>query len=489
MRLARRPHQPAAGPRRPGRSSGTSASPSLGSDDARRALEPLRRQLVADRDRRPRRARRARCGGGDVRQLLARWTRCSPRPMDPQRRRAARRRPDRRRRRAIASARPSAASSTTAGRSRRRRRPSTCTTSARTPRSCATCWSASPACCPPTSRKAFVKRLKRLQDLLGEHQDAEVQAAEPAHGRRRAAERPPRRRRTSPSGASSSSSRRRATRPATGSPSASPSTTARRPGQRCARCSPASSREGPRDLQHQGRRREDDRRRQPRRRGGPRRRPGAAVGPRPAGRGDVLRPRQAAPQGRRRAAGVQARRASPSTSAPPTSPASTCCRPTSRCATSTSTSTTPRPDGFGALLEPLAGDYDVALLDCAPGITLTSEGVFDAADALLVPTIPATLSARTLEQLDRFLGRLDDPPLVLPFLSMIDRRRTVHREVAAALAAGVAAAAADAGAERRRRRADGRRAGAARRVRPDGPRHDRVTATCGRRSPPSCGAA
>jgi chromosome partitioning protein len=88
-----------------------------------------------------------------------------------------------------------------------------------------------------------------------------------------------------------------------------------------------------------------------------------------------------------------------------------------------------------ALLDPISGDYDVALLDCAPGITLTSEGVFDVADALLVPTIPATLSARTLEQLDRFLGRLDDPPIVLPFLSMIDRRRTVHREVAAALGA------------------------------------------------------
>jgi CHAD domain-containing protein len=30
---------------------------------------------------------------------------------------------------------------------------------------------------PPGDRKAFVKRLKRLQDLLGAHQDAEVQAA------------------------------------------------------------------------------------------------------------------------------------------------------------------------------------------------------------------------------------------------------------------------------------------------------------------------
>jgi chromosome partitioning protein len=91
-------------------------------------------------------------------------------------------------------------------------------------------------------------------------------------------------------------------------------------------------------------------------------------------------------------------------------------------------------DRLAALLKPVAADYDVALLDCAPGITLTSEGVFDAADALLVPTIPATLSARTLEQLDRFLARLDDPPLIFPFISMIDRRRTVHREVAAALA-------------------------------------------------------
>ena len=53
-----------------------------------------------------------------------------------------------------------------------------------------------------------------------------------------------------------------------------------------------------------------------------------------------------------------------------------------------------------------------------------------------MPTIPSTLSARTLEQLDRFLARVDDPPIVLPFLSMIDRRRTVHRQLAADLVAG-----------------------------------------------------
>lgn len=94
------------------------------------------------------------------------------------------------------------------------------------------------------------------------------------------------------------------------------------------------------------------------------------------------------------------------------------------------------PGRLADLLDDIAGAYDVALLDCPPGITVTSEAVFAAADALLVPTIPATLSARTLEQLDTFLASVSDPPLVLPFVSMIDRRRTVHRQVAADLAAG-----------------------------------------------------
>ena len=58
---------------------------------------------------------------------------------------------------------------------------------------------------------------------------------------------------------------------------------------------------------------------------------------------------------------------------------------------------------LGELLDPVTDRYDVAILDCPPGITLGSESVFGAADALLVPTVPSTLSARTLEQLDDFL--------------------------------------------------------------------------------------
>jgi chromosome partitioning protein len=84
---------------------------------------------------------------------------------------------------------------------------------------------------------------------------------------------------------------------------------------------------------------------------------------------------------------------------------------------------------LASLLEPVTDRYDVALLDCAPGITLTSESVFEAADALIVPTIPTTLSERTLEQLTVFLAAGTDPPMVLPFASMVDRRKRLQRDI------------------------------------------------------------
>jgi cellulose biosynthesis protein BcsQ len=81
------------------------------------------------------------------------------------------------------------------------------------------------------------------------------------------------------------------------------------------------------------------------------------------------------------------------------------------------------------VLAPLADDYDLAVLDCAPSISLVSESVFAAADLLLVPLVPSTLSERTLDQLHDFL---DGPrPRVLPFFSMVDKRKRLHRDVMA----------------------------------------------------------
>lgn len=82
------------------------------------------------------------------------------------------------------------------------------------------------------------------------------------------------------------------------------------------------------------------------------------------------------------------------------------------------------------LIRPLQNDYDYLFLDCPPSISLVSENVFEAADVLLVPTIPTTLSLRTLDQLLQFCkGRKYRHLTILPFFSMVDRRKILHRDV------------------------------------------------------------
>jgi chromosome partitioning protein len=91
---------------------------------------------------------------------------------------------------------------------------------------------------------------------------------------------------------------------------------------------------------------------------------------------------------------------------------------------------------LGSLLAPLRGEYDVVFLDCPPGISLLSESVLNAADTLLVPLIPTTLSVRTLDQLTDFIGDLDGSrPQILAFFSMLDRRKRLHREISEELPA------------------------------------------------------
>lgn len=80
------------------------------------------------------------------------------------------------------------------------------------------------------------------------------------------------------------------------------------------------------------------------------------------------------------------------------------------------------------LIEPVQADYDYLFLDCPPNISLVSENVFEAADVMLVPTIPTTLSIRTLYQLLRFCDKRKYKHLdILPFFSMVDRRKILHR--------------------------------------------------------------
>ena len=85
------------------------------------------------------------------------------------------------------------------------------------------------------------------------------------------------------------------------------------------------------------------------------------------------------------------------------------------------------------VLAPLLREYDYIFLDCAPSISLVSESVFETADALLVPIIPATLSSRTFEQLTELAESRADGPQVLAFFSMVEVRKSLHREVMAQL--------------------------------------------------------
>jgi cellulose biosynthesis protein BcsQ len=86
------------------------------------------------------------------------------------------------------------------------------------------------------------------------------------------------------------------------------------------------------------------------------------------------------------------------------------------------------------LLRPLGEDYDLLFLDCPPSISLVSENVFHAADALVIPLIPTTLSLRTYDQLLAHLGKSGlDRLTLLPFFSMADRRKRLHLETMARL--------------------------------------------------------
>ena len=82
------------------------------------------------------------------------------------------------------------------------------------------------------------------------------------------------------------------------------------------------------------------------------------------------------------------------------------------------------------VLQPVARDYEIVVLDCGPSVSLVSEAVMRMADAIVVPIVPAPLVVRTYEQLRRFVDGAPRRrrPLLVPFFSMTDARRRAHRD-------------------------------------------------------------
>ena len=76
--------------------------------------------------------------------------------------------------------------------------------------------------------------------------------------------------------------------------------------------------------------------------------------------------------------------------------------------------------------------YSTLFLDCPPGISLLSENVLRAADVAIVPLLPTPLSVRMLTQLQEFIAAEGWSDLLLvPFFSMVDRRKKLHHEIIA----------------------------------------------------------
>lgn len=80
-------------------------------------------------------------------------------------------------------------------------------------------------------------------------------------------------------------------------------------------------------------------------------------------------------------------------------------------------------------LKAAGSDYDIIILDCPPNISRLSENVFKTADKIIVPVIPTTLSARTLEQLYEFFkDNAYQKRKLLPFFSMVQMSKNLHKE-------------------------------------------------------------
>jgi len=83
-------------------------------------------------------------------------------------------------------------------------------------------------------------------------------------------------------------------------------------------------------------------------------------------------------------------------------------------------------------LQTMEDDYDLVVIDAPPNVTLLSENIFRAADVILVPVIPTTLSMLTYQQIITFFKKEGLKAQKLrAFFSMVERRKTMHQETIA----------------------------------------------------------
>jgi chromosome partitioning protein len=87
---------------------------------------------------------------------------------------------------------------------------------------------------------------------------------------------------------------------------------------------------------------------------------------------------------------------------------------------------------FAHLSKQFSKDYDFVFIDSPPGLSLISENIIAAADYVLLPLIPTTLSIRTYEQISDYFEKEGlKKSRIIPFFTLVDNRKNIHRDIMA----------------------------------------------------------
>ena len=82
------------------------------------------------------------------------------------------------------------------------------------------------------------------------------------------------------------------------------------------------------------------------------------------------------------------------------------------------------------VIKQLDKEYDFVFIDCPPGFSALSENIFNAADIVLMPVIPTTLSIRTYHMVkDYFKEKELDMSKMMCFFTMTEQRKNLHNEI------------------------------------------------------------
>ncbi len=88
------------------------------------------------------------------------------------------------------------------------------------------------------------------------------------------------------------------------------------------------------------------------------------------------------------------------------------------------------------LVGEVGGQFDIMFLDSPPGFSLLSENIIRGVDFILLPMIPTPLSVRTYLQIVKYFeDKGFDQKKIIPFFSLVDRRKKIHRELVEAYSA------------------------------------------------------